>query len=254
MGVTRVQAIGPGAVEYLLHGCDPKEPEPGQELEAGQEPEAEGPELGAGQEKAPQRESGVGYFLDERGEPAGQWLGSGMESLGLSYRAGETARANDLRALFGELRYPGSQMPGSSKENPVYLGAKPRNYRTLAERVEAALKSEPDASPERQREIEVQTARNSRSNTAYYDVTFSPVKSVSVYYAALVAAGETELALKVRQAHDQAVRIGIEFAAGQGRVGQDRSAWAGVGLGAHHGEVGAGPGAGRGAVRAPHQP
>ncbi|MFC5066378.1 MobF family relaxase, partial [Actinomycetospora atypica] len=91
-----------------------------------------------------------------------------------------------------------------------------------AERVEAALKAEPDASPERQREIEVTTARNSRSNTAYYDVTFSPVKSVSVYYAALVAAGDVELAQQVRQAHDQAIRIAVESV-------QDQVAWAKTG-------------------------
>ncbi|MCD2191721.1 MobF family relaxase [Actinomycetospora soli] len=215
VGVVRIQAIGPGAVEYLLHGCDPAEPEPGTEREPGQELEADGAEPGLEAQVQPQRESGVGYFLDDRGEPAGRWLGTGMQGLGLSYRAGDTARENDLRALFGELRFPGSQRPGSTKDTPIYLGAKPRNYQTLAERVDAALKAEPDATPERQREIEVTTARNSRSNTAYYDVTFSPVKSVSVYYAALLAAGDVALAQAVRDAHDQAVRLAVESAEAQ---------------------------------------
>ncbi|MBE7248647.1 MAG: relaxase domain-containing protein, partial [Actinomycetospora chiangmaiensis] len=206
--MTRIQAIGPGAVGYLLRGCDPAHPEPGQQPEAGQEPEGEG--LERGREK--QAEAGIGYFLEGHGEPTGVWLGSGMEGLGLSMRAGDLAREEDLRAIFGELRFPTSERENSTKDHPIYLGAKPRAYQTLAERVDAALKAEPDASVERRREIEVQTARNSKSNVAYYDVTFSPVKSVSVYYAALLAAGDTELALKVRQAHDQAVRIAINSA------------------------------------------
>ena len=202
MGVTRIQAIGPGAVEYLLRGCDPAHPEPGEELEPGQEPEGGGP--------AKEKEAGIGYFLDGHGEPAGRWLGSGMEGLGLSMRAGDLAREEDLRAMFGELRFPNSERADSTREHPVYLGRKPRNYQTVAERVEAALKAEPDASQERRHEIEVTTARNTKSNTAYYDVTFSPVKSVSVYYAALLANGDFEAAQRVRAAHDQAVRIAID--------------------------------------------
>ena len=203
MGVTRVQAIGPGSVEYLLKGCDPAHAEP----EAEAEPGAEGPEAG-GAEKEPER--GIGYFLEGHGEPSGVWLGSGMEGLGLSMRAGQLAREEDLRPIFGELRFPNSERENSTRDHPIYLGAKPRSYQTLAERVDAALKAEPVASEERRHEIEVQTARYTKSNTAYYDVTFSPDKSVSVYFAALLAAGETELAQQVRKAHDQAIRMAIE--------------------------------------------
>ena len=35
-------------------------------------------------------------------------------------------------------------------------------------------------------------AADGRRAVAYYDLTFSPSKSVSVYYAALLAAGEVE--------------------------------------------------------------
>jgi hypothetical protein len=41
---------------------------------------------------------------------------------------------------------------------------------------------------------------------AYYDFTFSPVKSVSVYYAALLAAGLTVEAEMVVAAHRDASR------------------------------------------------
>ncbi|WP_161973100.1 MobF family relaxase, partial [Microbacterium sp. HSID17254] len=72
-----------------------------------------------------------------------------------------------------------------------------------------ALKEEPAASAERRFEIETSANRNTRTPTAYYDVTFSPVKSVSMYYTALLAAGDGEGAETVRWAHDEAVRIAL---------------------------------------------
>ena len=236
VGVVRINAIGLGAVEYLLHGCDPSPAEQVQDLEnlvaeheqalrEGREhahgaeqghdldrkQEVTGPS-GRGQWVAKQ---GANYYLDavKHGEPAGVWFGSGIAAVGLPYRAGEVAEADPLRAIFGEHRYPESVKPGSTKDSPVYLGNKPRNYPTLSERVDKALKAEPDATLERQAEIEAKVGRKkSPSSTAYYDVTFSPDKSVSVYYAALIAAGDYETAQAVREAHDLAVRLALEGA------------------------------------------
>ena len=47
---------------------------------------------------------------------------------------------------------------------------------------------------------------------AYYDLTFSPAKSVSVYYAALLAAGDVEGAAAVAAAHDRAVEVAMAYA------------------------------------------
>ncbi|MDN5919237.1 MAG: AAA family ATPase [Pseudonocardia sp.] len=134
---------------------------------------------------------------------------SGMEGLGLSMRAGEKALPDDVRAIFGQLRYPERDLEGSTERNPIYLGSKPRKFRTAAQIVADALKREPGASAERRFEIEVSAKRETRNPTAYYDVTFSPVKSLSLYYTALLAAGDVEGAELVRESHNEAIRIAV---------------------------------------------
>lgn len=195
VGVVRVTAMGPGSVEYLLHGCD-STPEQGQEnpgLERG----------GA----AAYLEAGI-----EHGEPQGVWLGRGMAGLGLSARAGDTAESVDVRAIFGQLRYPEHEVAGSTEKTPVYLGSAPRKYRTAAQIVADALKAEPEATRERRDQIEWSATKRARTTHAWYDVTFSPVKSVSVYYTALLAAGDERGAEAVRSAHFDAIRIAVEAA------------------------------------------
>ncbi|OLM28597.1 hypothetical protein Ae717Ps2_6193c [Pseudonocardia sp. Ae717_Ps2] len=203
MGVVRVTAMAPGSVEYLLHGCDSR-PEQGHERGSEQGVENGGDGL--------QRTPGAAEYLTsaaERGEPDGVWFGAGIEALGLPFEAGATATADDVRAVFGQLRYPEHVLAGSTEKTPVYLGSKPRKFRTAAQIVADALKEEPTASAERRFEIETSADRNTRTPTAYYDVTFSPVKSVSMYYTALLAAGDSDGAETVRWAHDEAVRIAL---------------------------------------------
>lgn len=210
MGVVRVTAMAPGSVEYLLHGCDshPEQtPEQGVDV-----PGVDGPEHSHG---AWERTSGAAEYLTsavEHGEPDGVWFGAGLEALGLPARAGDTATAEDVRAIFGQLRYPEHVVAGSTEKTPVYLGSKPRRFRTAAQIVADALKAEPEATAERRFEIETSAKKNTRTPTAYYDVTFSPVKSVSLYYTALLAAGDVEGAELVRAAHEQAVRIALSAA------------------------------------------
>ncbi|MFP5070919.1 MobF family relaxase [Pseudonocardia nantongensis] len=212
MGVVRVTAMAPGSVEYLLHGCDSR---PEQAPEQGVDSpavEADGPGL----ERSQVHHGGAEYLQSatERGEPDGVWFGSGLEALGLPVQAGDTASAGDVRAIFGQLRYPAHVVPGSTEKSPIYLGSKPRKFRTAAQIVADALKAEPEATAERRFEIETSAKKNTRTPTAYYDVTFSPVKSVSLYYTALLAAGDNEGAETVRAAHEQAVRIALASAEG----------------------------------------
>lgn len=203
MGVVRVTAMAPGSVEYLLHGCDSR-PEQGHEHGSEQGVEKTGDGL--------HRTPGAADYLTsaaERGEPDGVWFGAGIEALGLPFEAGDTAAADDVRAVFGQLRYPEHVLAGSTEKTPIFLGSRPRKFRTAAQIVADALKQEPAASAERRFEIETSANRNARTPTAYYDVTFSPVKSVSMYYTALLAAGDNDGAETVRWAHDEAVRIAL---------------------------------------------
>ncbi|WP_224392883.1 MobF family relaxase [Pseudonocardia sp. ICBG1293] len=183
----RVTAIGAGAVEYLVRGsgCAVH-----RSVRAGGE--------------AP------GYYAKAvaAGEPAGYWFGTGMAGLGLSFVSGETVDADDVRAVFGQLRHP-----DSSEKDPEFIGSRPRRYLSAAERVERALAREKGSpSAERVEEIRRSAESDGRRSVAYYDWTFSAPKSVSVYYAALLAAGAVEDAEKVRAAHARAVETAVAFA------------------------------------------
>ncbi|MCD2191012.1 MobF family relaxase [Actinomycetospora soli] len=189
----RITAIGAGAVEYLLAGCEAHEH--AHELEA----RADAAELGADR-----------YFAKamEMGEPQGVWLGKGWEALGLSdIEAGAQAREEQVRAIFGQLR-----RPDSTERDPTYIGSKPRTYKGYEERLAKLQAAEPDPSPERARAMEREAAAGGTRPVAYYDFTFSPVKSVSVLYAAYLAAGLHGEAEKVRAAHDEAVKIALSYA------------------------------------------
>lgn len=191
----RINTVGAGAVEYLLRGsgCAAHR----------------GPEQGAAQD-AGQAAEGPGYYASavEHGEPEGRWFGSGIEALGLPFAPGETVVADDVRAVFGQLR-----RPESTEEDPVYLGNRPRKYLSAEERAQRAIGRERGApTEERIEEIRRAAEADTRRSVAYYDWTFSAPKSVSVYYAALVAAGASDEAARVREAHVQAVEAAVSFA------------------------------------------
>ncbi|MGE0170949.1 MobF family relaxase [Nocardioides sp.] len=200
----RITAIGAGAVDYLLRGsgCCP-EHERAQDLDAAQEQQmSQGREHGHGHgERA--KGGAARYFGSavEHGEPAGRWGGKGLDLFGIE--AGAEASEGDVRAVFGKLQDPRT---GES------LGRAPRKFKNTADRVAVAVEAEPDATPERRRELELAAAADGRKAVAYYDLTFSPAKSVSVYYAALLAAGQTEAAAAVAAAHDRAVETAMAYA------------------------------------------
>lgn len=193
-GVLRINAIGAGAVEYLLEGSGCVAPERSVEG-GGPVPEGQQLEAGVG--------GGAEYLQGavEHGERAGQWVGNGLEFLGVD--AGEAATEEQVRAIFGELKDP---------RTDEYLGRPPRQFKSFEERAALALLKEPAASDVRRAEIMREVKAATRRPVAYYDFTFSPVKSASVYYAAALAAGDTERAAAVLAAHDAAVATAIEHA------------------------------------------
>jgi conjugative relaxase-like TrwC/TraI family protein len=128
-------------------------------------------------------------------------MGSGLAMVGvdLSRPAGEEA----VRAVFGRLQHP---------ETGESLGRAPRRFKTYHQRLKVAVEREALPTPERLRELELAAKTDGRKAVAYYDFTFSPVKSVSVYYAALLAAGLTGEAELVVAAHRDAVDIAMAYA------------------------------------------
>lgn len=155
--------------------------------------------------------SGAEYLLggSEVGEPDGRWAGSGLEMLGLA--DGQQVTAEQMRAVYGRLEHFETDAEG----NAIPLGRRPRQYASQAERLSAALAAEPNAGEERQEQIRREVKASQRQAVGYYDLTFSPVKSVSVYRAALEADGQHELAAKVTAAHNRAVREALDYIEGQ---------------------------------------
>ncbi|MHA6631911.1 MobF family relaxase, partial [Pseudonocardia sichuanensis] len=206
----RITAIGAGAVDYLIRGsgcC--AEHEQGQQLDAGREPTAEHVHEHAREQSVEQgqaRGKGAARYFGaavENGEPAGRWGGRGAAGM-FGIDAGAQASEAFVRSVFGKLEDPRS---GES------LGRATRKFKTTAERVEAAVAAAgADMTPEQRRQIEVAAASDGRRAVAYYDCTFSPSKSVSVYYAALLAAGDVEGAAAVAAAHDRAVERAMGYA------------------------------------------
>jgi conjugative relaxase-like TrwC/TraI family protein len=146
--------------------------------------------------------SGADYLLGgrEHGEPAGVWAGRGLEMVGL--QPGQRVTAEQMRAVYGRLEH---------WETGESLGRRPRRFASDEERLAAALEREPNAGEERREQIRREVKAAHRQAVGYYDATFSPVKSASVYRAALQAAGQTDLANAVSAAHDRAVREALAF-------------------------------------------
>lgn len=105
----------------------------------------------------------------------------------------------------------------------------------MEERIERAWSVEPDAGEERRQEIANQVRGDRRKAVAYYDLTFSPVKSVSVYWAALMSQGRRAEAELVVQAHHGAIAEAMAWAEGE-------VAWTRVG---YHGRTASGRTVGR---------
>ncbi|WP_158071610.1 MobF family relaxase [Pseudonocardia sp. Ae717_Ps2] len=220
----RITAISAGAVEYLIRGSGCTDHEHVQDLDR---------TAGNGGGHSAERAAAVGAERDGQGpayfdaavvhgEPQGYWFGSGLEAMGLAARSGDVADPDDVRAVFGQLR-----RPESTEEAPEFLGRRPPTYRTAEQRYQALAAKEPGGlvTPERERELREQSVTDGRKGVAYYDFTFSAPKSVSVYYAALLAAGAEGEAAAVRGAHERAVEIAVSY--GEQYLAQTRTGWHG---------------------------
>ncbi|WP_091548035.1 MobF family relaxase [Modestobacter sp. DSM 44400] len=117
----------------------------------------------------------LGAYYEQRGESPGVWLGGGLASLGGGPRAGDPVSEAQMLALFGRGHHPGAAtlagVAGQPAGGPgsVQLGAP---YVTIGPRV----------------------------SVAGYDLTFSPVKSVS----AMWALADSDIAAQVEAAHTSA--------------------------------------------------
>ncbi|MGQ0480399.1 MAG: MobF family relaxase [Pseudonocardia sp.] len=207
-----ITAISAGAIDYLLRGSG-----------------CAGHDHDPADESAATGSAGAEYLLSSAArEPAGVWFGAGLSMVGMV--AGESARADDVRAVFGQLRHP-----GSSEAEPEFLGRPPRTFAGVETRIERAWAAEPDAGEERRQEIAVQVRGDRRKAVGYYDLTFSPVKSVSVYWAALTSQGCQAEAALVARAHQEAIADAMAWAEGE-------VAWTRVG---YHGRTAGGYSVGR---------
>ncbi|NHA67726.1 MobF family relaxase [Phycicoccus flavus] len=183
------------------------------------------------------RQAGLASYYEEKGEAPGRWMGSGLAGLDLA--VGDAVTEEQMRLLFGQGRHPRSGEPeatiqgwgalgrafptfaattlrqevaqafsdhntgqGLSWNAPIPPGERAR-IRTAV--VTAAFTREHGRPPRDDAELTGFLAASSRPAqvpVAGYDLTFSPVKSVS----ALWALAPPEVAGQVEAAHHAAVR------------------------------------------------
>lgn len=183
------------------------------------------------------RQAGLASYYEEKGEAPGRWLGTGLA--GLDLKVGEVVTEEQMRLLFGQGRHPRSDDPGAAANGWGALGrAFPTFAATSLRQVPARAFSEHNTSrglawnapipvEERARirtrvargafaqrygrapvdEAELTTfvakaSRPAQVPVAGFDLTFSPVKSVSALWALAPAA----VAQQVEAAHQDAVR------------------------------------------------
>ncbi|MEU4235552.1 MobF family relaxase [Nonomuraea sp. NPDC026600] len=215
-------SVGEEGVAYFLHG----------EGCGGHKDHEDGPEQ---------------YFLaGQEGNFKGRWFGGGLEHLGL--RPGTEVSEADAKAVFGHLAHPvGAEafliearerieaegLKGAAADAELEkayaaarLGSNPYKFKTLNERVAARAKKEhlsDDRDGERIREIRLEEAKASRPRArGFYDVTFSPAKSTSIFYAGLLAGGREAEAEQMREIHREAVQEALAYLekeAGYARAG-----------------------------------
>jgi conjugative relaxase-like TrwC/TraI family protein len=212
--VLRITAVSAGAVDYLIRGSGCAEhdhhdaaevdldPEVGVQPASNRSAGADEPERGHGSDAGVGDAAGYLGAAVRSGEPAGRWLGRGLALVGAA--EGEVAGERPVREVFGRLCHP---------ESGESLGRPPRQFTSYGARLAGLVAGEVLApTPERLRELELEAKTDGRKAVAYYDFTFSAVKSVSVYYAALLAEGYTAEADLVASAHRDAVAAAMDYA------------------------------------------
>jgi len=122
------------------------------------------------------------------GEPAGRWRGSAAERVGLVGVADDV----QLEALFGEFIHP--QDPSFTDkggwDDAERLGRRSSNFKTEQQILGDLIAAEGglDAiEPERLAQLKLEAGGKVREAVSYFDVTYSPQKSVSVAYTAFMS-------------------------------------------------------------------
>ena len=116
-----------------------------------------------------------GYYLNaaQAGEPPGRWWGPGAQALGLA--PGQIVQRQPYDAVYRQI----------DPRTGARLGRPRGRYPTFADHLARLQAAEPHATAERLIELEREAARATRQPAAYYDVTVSFSKSISVLHASL---------------------------------------------------------------------
>ena len=129
-----------------------------------------------------------GYYINaaQAGEPPGRWWGPGAQALGLT--PGQTVDRKPYDAVYRQV----------DPRTRARLGRPRGRYPTFADHLARLQAAEPHATAERLIELEREAAQATRQPAAYYDVTVSFSKSISILHASI-----RENERRARQAGDQ---------------------------------------------------
>ena len=116
-----------------------------------------------------------GYYLDaaQAGEPPGRWWGPGAQVLGLT--PGQAVQRAPYDAVYRQ----------TDPHTGATLGRPRGRYPTFTDHLARLKAAEPHATTERLIELEREAAQATRQPAAYYDVTVSFSKSISVLHASI---------------------------------------------------------------------
>jgi conjugative relaxase-like TrwC/TraI family protein len=194
----------------------------------------------AAHDRAERSQVGLAAYYEEKGESPGRWLGGGL--VGLDLADGDVVTEEQMKLLFGQGRHPRSQEPDAVARGWGSLGrAFPTFTATSLRQEVAAAFSEHNTSQGRRWNASIPTevragirtevatrafvrthgraphddteltgfvataSTPAQTPVAGYDLTFSPVKSVS----ALWALAAPDVATRGQAAHEAAVRATI---------------------------------------------
>ena len=116
-----------------------------------------------------------GYYINaaQAGEPPGRWWGPGAHSLG--FAPGQVVERAPYDAVYRQI----------DPRTGAKLGRPRGRYPTFADHLARLTAAEPHATAERLIELEREAAQATRQPAAYYDVTVSFSKSISVLHASI---------------------------------------------------------------------
>ena len=116
-----------------------------------------------------------GYYINaaQAGEPPGRWWGPGAQALG--FAPGQVLEPAPYDAVYQQL----------DPQTGGKLGRPRGRYPTFADHLARLTAAEPHATAERLIELEREAAQATRQPAAYYDVTVSFSKSISVLHASI---------------------------------------------------------------------